>query len=643
MARGTELTVVEQVLGDDPATEPVVDNDFLPAEGMSFPFSKEQSHYWKKRVEDTKASYEIIHKKWDKIFELYQKSGNEGIELEDVYPYHLETDVDENIVRNNIRTLMRTTYMQNPHIEFTDMLEGAQAEVLEHIISYLMGKQTYPGLNMKAKARRWIMHGQMTNFGILRLDYQSLEGSRQEAVITLQELEQKLPNAKKKEEVEELYREINILHERLPLAQGKGMGLSIVMPHKLIVDPNCTMLDFSDADWLAEEFDMDRIYMETKYYFKDEDGKLRLRANPKHTRRPHDDPGADVKKTVIDTVLNNKPEAQRELTDKDTVRCYYVYDRLLRRIYTFCSENWDHPLWAEDDDLGLSRFFRHFAIAFGEPIETIIQPGEASFYIGMANEINRVNREAKRIRDSVFNTIVYNKKSVDGKEVAKLVRHLKSPRQVAAFGVSTDPDKKIGENLEILAPPSAQYQQVFDTALLRQSIDRATNLSEIERGQQFKTNTTNGQVEYYENNRQQTTGVLVDTIEDSFEALGWSMAEILVSKYSKQDIIELVGETWAEKFTPMNVKEFNQQYRMKIAAGSIEKPTTEFKKRESLQVAGAIGQLGQAAPGSTLKMILRMFQNAFSGFVVKKAEWDQFDQEITANMQKGVSTNGQGN
>lgn len=639
MARGT-VEILETIMPEESATEDVVE-DFLPAEEMGLPFTKAQSKRWQKLVEDRKASCEIIHKKWDHVFKEYQLSGDEGLTLEDEYKYHLASDVDENIVRDNIRTLMRTTYMQNPHIEFTDMMDGEQGDVLQHIISYLMGKQTYPGINMKARARRWIMHGQLTNFGILRLDFQDFVGSRQEALDALQKLETELQNAEKKSEVNEIYAKIDILYEQLPLLQGKGIHLTNVLPHRLIVDPNCTMVDLSDADWIGEEFDMDRTYMEQKYYKKDEEGVLRLRANPKITSRPQTDQGADVKKSVIDTVINHRPQETLDLIQKDTVRCYYVYDKVLRRIYTFNSENWEYPLWSEADDLGLSRFYRHFILAFGEGIDDIIQPGEVSFYIGRVKEINRINREAKRIRDNVFNTIVYNTKAVDGAEVKKLVRHLRNPKTVAAFGVGTDPEKKIMENLEVLAPPSAQHKEMFDTAMLRQSIDRATNISEIERGQQFKTNTTNGQVQYYANNQQQTTGVLVDTIEDSFEALGWAMAEVLVSKYSKQDIADLVGEAWAEKFQPMDIPMFNQTYRMKIAAGSIEKPTTQFKKQESMQVASAIGQLGQAAPGSTLKMIIRMFQNAFSGFVVKKSDWEQFDQEIAANMQKGVSTNGQ--
>ena len=79
---------------------------------------------------------------------------------------------------------------------------------------------------------------------------------------------------------------------------------------------------------------------------------------------------------------------------------------------------------------------------------------------------------------------------------------------------------------------------------------------------------------------------------------------------------------------------------MKLASGSIEKPTTEYKKQEALNIAQALGQVGQSAPGMTMTLMLRMFQTAFSGLLIKKEDWKMLEQEIQANLTKGVSTNG---
>jgi hypothetical protein len=653
-AAAAQDDVLSALMADEPDTAPVSNNPnaaidrAMPAVGMSIPFTESMGKHWEKRVKAGKSAMEIIHAKWDRIFEEYQRSGDEGgIDYDEPYELHLGSDADENIIRTNIKTSMRLTYMQNPHVEFTTKKTSDKLpKTLQYIIEFMMNKQTYPGVNMKPKARRWIMHGLMTNFGILKLDYQAHDGSKQDAVEALQSVEKKLEEAKTTGEVAKLYKKLEAIHESLPLARDKGITITNVLPHKIIVAATCTQLDFEDSDFLAEEVDFDRDYIYAKYYKKDKDGGWYMRSDPKKkVRRPaeeyNDADTEAVSSKILDTVMNTSPEEIRELAKKGTLRCYYIYDRPLRRIYLFSASDWSNPLWAWEDDILLSRFYRHFAIGFGEPIESVIQPGEVSFYIGNVREINRINREVKRIRDSIFNTILYNKQGMDGAEVRKLVRHLQNPRETKAFGVNTDPDKKISEGLELLVPPSAQAKEMFDTQNLRQAVMRSANQSEIELGQQFKTNTTNKQVDYYNESREQSTGVLVGAIEDAFESLAWSLAEILVSKYSKEEIIDLVGPEQGENFEAMNVKEFNQRYRMQIAAGSTEKPTSEYKKKEALAVSQALGQIGQAAPGATLQIMIRMLSESFR-LVVTQEDWDMLSKEIAMNLQKGVSTNAEG-
>lgn len=640
------MAVANQVLDqmgyeddDSYATDAVA---YLPVGEMSIPVPKSFGKMVKKYYDDGKEAIRIDHQKWDRAFQLYRQCGDEGnINLDDgsSYPYHFENEADENIIRSNVRTIMRSTYMQNPHFELTDVTTDELAESLEYIVTFMLNKRSYPGLNLKPKARRWVLHAQLTNFAVLRLDFQAREGSRQEAVDELHAIEAKMEKAKSQKELKECYAHLEALHERMPLANDKGLMISNVMPQNIIVDPNCTLIDLSDADWLIEEFDMDRTFMRETYYQKDEDGVYRLRANPNATTEVVEDSNTtDVKEKVVDTVINARTQEQQELLAKDTVRCAYFYDKRLRRCSLFNTEDWTHPLYVEDDTMLLSRFFRHFILAFGETVDGIVQPGEISYYVGQVNEVNKINRKAKSIRDTIFNTIVYDRGKSDAKEITKLVNHLRNPRQVRAFGIANNTEGKISDILEALVPPAFQFKEMFDTTNLRQQIDRAASISEIERGQQFRTNTTNQQVNFYAENKEETTGVLRDAIEDCLDDLGWSICEMLVSKYSKEEIIEMVGPQKGAAFEQMTVQEFNQRYRMQVASGSIEKPTSEYKKKEALNIAQAIGQVGQAAPGATLRIMLKLFQTAFSSLVVKKEDWAQLDQETQANLQKGVST-----
>lgn len=641
MARSTELEeeVLDQVVTDDVASPAP---SYVMAEGMSIPVPKNFGKLWYERIKSAKEVYQMEHLKWDAVFDQYRRCGDEGIRTDsgETYQYHHKENTDENIIRTNIRTIMRSTYMKNPHLEFTGSDEDDDfADTLEYIITYLMNKQTHPGINLKPKARRWIMHGQLTNFGVLRLDYQAKEGSLEEAQKELEEIEEKLRNSKDKDEIQQNEQRLQLLYEKMPLLESKGMLLSNVLPHKVIVDPNTTQIDLSDCGWLAEEFPLDRDYVREKYYVKKGDDYA-YRANPEKTIKPREKGDADVEESVLSTVLNDQTQQRRDYVKKNKVMCWMIYDKTTRRNYLFSSEDWSQPLWVYEDDLKLSRFFRHFIISFSESLDGIVQPGEASFYIGQVHAINEINRKAQQIRKSVFGALMYDKESADADEVKKLIAHLNNPSQVAAFGISKKgSEKKISEMLEVFVPPSFEYQQLFDTRAFRSVIDKAQAMSDVDRGEQFKANTTNDAVQYMAGNRQAATNQLIDLIEDSFEALGWAMSEILVSKYTKDDITELVGPEKAAKFTPMTVREFNRTYRMTIAAGSIEKPTTEYKKEEAIKISQSIGQFGQAAPGTTMRLMLRMFQNAFSSFLVKKKDWDQLEAETQANLTKGVSTN----
>lgn len=643
---------IEQILGMFD-TEPVDDepvDDLEPialgmATGMSTPVPDSFGKLWKKRIDDALEVYKVEHAKWDALYALYRECGIENNDNEVLreYRYHAKNNTDENILRDNMKATMRSTYMQNPHIEFTAQKpEDTLVDCLSEVSKFMLNKKTYPGLNMKPKARRWVLHSLLTNHGCMRLDYQAKEGSLQEAQIKLNDIEGRLQKAKSTREIEKLMAELQLLYEQMPLLDPKGVRITNVLPHKVLIDPNCNDLDLDTAWWLVEFFDLDRDFVKKKFFTEDDEGQIIRRANNKPVDSDNVDRETteDVSERVFDTIDNVQTDEREAVIQKNKVECCYVYDKLTRRIYLFSTEDWSYPLWVFEDDLKLSRFFRHFFLGFSEALEGVVQPGEPSFYVGQIHEINKINRKAKEIRDSAFGALIFNKGAVDEETVKKLINHLRNPDKVEAFGITKDETKKLNEIMEVFVPPAFDYEKLFNTQSLRTVIDRNANVSAVDRGEQFKTNTTNKAVEYYDSQKQQANSIYIENIEDAFESLAWAIAEILVSKYTKEEIVDMVGPDLAEGFTTMSVEEFNRTYRMTVAAGSIEKPTTEFKKKEAISIAQAIGQVGQATPATTLKIILRMFQTAFSSFLVKKEDFKMLETEATANLQKGVSTNG---
>lgn len=652
MARTTLEDDVLDEMGFEASTDSVADDDendfsdaYKMAKGMSIPVPKGFGKLWDKKVTDARKVYETEHALWDTVFTMYREVGiaeNDGKGVINEYTYRMKNTTDENIVRTNIRTIMRTTYMRNPSLEFTssDSASDNITDVLQHTMDFLLNKKTAPGINMKPKARRWILHAQLTNHGIVRLDYQETTGSLEEAREALTKLEEDFKNAKSQTEIKEIVARIQLLYKKMPLLEAKGINLTNVLPHKVIIDPDCTTIDLSDAWWLAEFFDMNTKSMHEEFYDKNEEGEWIRLSDGKSVDAPVDSDREGTEESIVSTIMGSESDERRRYKAKDTTECCLVYDKIMRRIYLFNCDDWSYPLWVYEDTMKLSRFFRHFLMAFTETVDSIIQPGEASFYVGQANEINKINRKAKEIRDSAFGALIYDKEGIDVEDVKKLIKHLRNPKEVEAFGIKKGTDKKIKDVIEVFVPPAFDYQALFNQQPLRQVIDRSSALSDVDRGEQFKTNTTNDAVNYYDQAKQQATGMLIDSIEDSFESLGWAISELIVSKYTKEDIQAMLGATWAEKFTPMTVEEFNRAYRMQVASGSIEKPNTEFKKKEAIQIAQSVGQFAQAVPATATKVILRMFQAAFSSFLVKKEDWDSLEQEAAANLTKGVSTNG---
>jgi hypothetical protein len=486
------------------------------------------------------------------------------------------------------------------------------------------------------------LHGQLTNHGVIRLDYQPKEGSLEEASAFVVDIERRIEEAKTSKEVQELYQELERAYEELPIAAPKGMQLTNVLPHRIFVDPECSLTDLSDADWLAEEVDLDRDYIRKTFYQETEDGMVYRQDTGVVVGQDHYDESSSVATDVVNKIMESSSDERIDVNAKNKQCCYYIYDKLMRRIYLFSDENWKTPLWVWEDNLELSRFFRHFILSFTETIDGIVQAGEVSQYTGLEDEINRVNRKISEIRGSVFGTILFNSNTIKEKEAKKLVKILKNPNEFESIGLDIPPDVDVSKAMQAFAPPAMQYRELFDTRNLRTAVDRVAETSEIERGGEFRTNTTNEAVSAYANLKQQKIDVLVGSIEEAMTSLAWAMSEIFISKYSQDDVTQLLGPDWAQKFKQMPVAEFNRECRLVVAPGSIQKPTTQHKKEEALNIAQAIGQMGQAAPMTMLRIMIRLFEKAFSGMFVSEKDWKSLEQEGQANMTKGQSVNDNG-
>ena len=644
--------IVDDLLGV--ATGPVEDEDddtppYVLIGKASIPVPKKAGKRWEQSINEALTAFDSVRQSWNLSYTEYRRTADLGVSREgdpgETPNYFFENNTDENLSRENIKTILRNTYTRNPSTELTavDPEDEAFGQVSSAVLNALMQRKTYPGINIKPKVRNWIVHAHLTNFGILKVDFQDTVGSRGEGQARLFELQEKLAKAEKSEEIDALYAELEELHETLPTMRDAGIRVSNLSAGDLVVDPDCRNLDLSDAKWVAEFQWISDAFIKQRYLEKDEEGQWVRKADGKRPGAGFGESGEDQKSVtdrVINQIIGDTPESIQEARQKGKTRCVQVWDKLTHQISLWIDGAWDYPLWVWEDDLQLSRFYPYFILAFTDPINSIVQEGEAAQYYGHTKEINKINKRLSLIRRVAFGQLIYNSRKIKPDQVEKIVRHMKNSDEFDAFGVDWDPEVKLREMFDLFVPPDAELQVLYDKTGLQKVVDRINSQSEIARGGQFKTNTTNKAVEAYSNIQAGVIGELTDAIEEAMEDVIHALLEIIVSKYTQEQIAQLVGLSMAEGWTPMSVQEFNSRYSLTIASGSTEKPTSENKKAQAIQLSQSIGQVGQATPMTTLKIMFRLFSKAFPDFIFTKEDEEMLMKEAEANLTKGVSTPG---
>lgn len=623
---------------------------FILVGSASIPVSRKAGKRWKDKIDNALNGYDATRQMWELANKEYQRTANYGIKIEgdvgETPLYFFQNNTDENLTRENVKTLLRNTYTRNPTIELTsiDPDDEDQTTALKEVINQLMGRIQAPGLNAKARVRRWIMHAHLTNAGIIKLDFQGKEGSRAQAQEKLLEVQEKLSKSKDMNQIEDLYAQLEQIDEELPSTREPGLILSNVPAGLVIIDPDCTTLDLRSAKWVDEVVMLSDAYIKNRFLEKNADGVYVRKVDGKQPGGGFggdtgDDGGRnDLRDKIVNEVLGTMPDSIMQARSKDKSKCHLIWDRLTKQISLWLDGSWDYPLWVYADDLKLSRFYPYHLLAFTEPLDSIVQEGESAQYYGQVQEINKINARVAFVRMLAYGTLIYNTRKIKETEVRKVIDHMKNPNAFDAFGIDWDPQLKLREMFDVFVPPEGDIPAIYDKSDLMKTIDRVNAQSEVSRGGQFKTNTTNKAVEAYGAQQASVQNELTDAVEDALQDLVWSMCEVVVSKYSKEQVIALIGQKLGDKFQSMTIEEFNQRFSLMIASGSTEKPSSANKKREAMEIAQAVGQVGQATPMTSLRIMFRMFKDSFSSFMFTKDDEEMLTKEAEASMSKGVST-----
>lgn len=552
----------------------------------------------------------------------------------------------ENLVRTTIESLVDFTYMRNPHAEISSLVseDKGMAKILQKVLTALMNKRTLPGINLRPKVLKQIIFAHLTNFGILELTWQDEKGSLEQVLEVNKRVKERIKQEQDPEKASPLYELLDILQRELDVRRHVGIGVRVRSPFSLLIDPNCQELDLSDCKWVMDRDIMKIDHIKAEYTIFDEEQEryffkynnaieLDLSASPAHTKEA-------TETSIIDAIMPDVDSEQAKLRAKDTVPVVWVYDKTTRLKYLYIEGRWDVPLWVFPDEMELSRFFPFFILAFSAPLNSVVQAGEVSHYIGFQDEINRINAQISKVRIRSFNKYLYNSTVVDKEQAEKIFNFIDTEdAKVEAIGVKIrDQDRNLSDVLEPLKLPSTQFKEIFDKTDLKEALNRTTRTSDAMRGAQFRTNTTNQAIDAYNETATSRLEGLTDKIELAVESLLWSMCELIVSKMTSSQINQILTVEDATAFKPLSVAEFNRHHNLVIAAGSIEKPTSSSKKQEAVQIIQMLGQFGTAAPRTVLSLVARLLRSAFSRALVTDDDLQKLEEEGIAAMQKGVST-----
>jgi hypothetical protein len=632
-------------------------------EGARVAVSKAVGPAWKKRFDAAIAAYNATHEIWDTVIGYYNNSQDK--QLKTPRGVFKRGDGTENVIFSNLNVTMPAVYSKDPDItcSTTDKGDKDFCRTLEVVINTLMRRKDK--LNAKGKIKKGVGFGLLTNYGVLKLNWTDKDNSAELAAEEMQRITTALSKAKTQAEVESLYGQLEALEQNMEMAEASGPSLVNVMPHRLFVDPSAEQPDGLDGKWMIEEMFVPtsqliaRFTKDAKEDDEDENEKRRkvLIYKPTHeavfaTTEGQREDGLGMVLKMIDAggASSSVGDVEKGVQDDRAAyinmyhtQVYLVWDKVFRRVMMFHKDDWTWPIWVWDDPLKLSRFFPYFIISFSMSTGGTVSAGETAYYLDQQDEINEINRQVARIRAGVFNYFYFNADNIDKDEASKFVEAIlgKSPNGPRILGVKAG-EKSIKDMFAAFSPPAIEYEALFNKEPILNTINRMTNTNDALRGVQFKTNTNEAAVNTYQDATRLSVGAKVDVVEDVVGDIALALAELCVQRYDSDDVASLVGAEYAKSWLDMDLEMFRTEYNVELVAGSMEKPNSVFKKKEAVEVAQAVGQFATAAPGATLRIMLKVLEQAFTEVVISPEDWEAIDQEIAANATKGVSTAGGG-
>lgn len=655
-----QIDVVDGTMTQEEAAKPDYERAYQVYENTRVAVSKSMGKLWKMRWQESKRLMEHCGDKdrWEEAVKYYQndqggKSGKRnglselGTGSATEYKYG-----SENIVFANVSALVPAVYAKNPDIEITSEKSEneKQSDMYERLIDVLFRRKQAPGINLKPKMRRAVVTSMLTNLCYLELSYVRKEDSSEQVVAEIEALSKELAEAKKIDEIREIEGKLQALEHKVSFLTTSGPRVRFRMPNMVFVDPNSEDPDLCDADYIIVGDYVRTDFLRAMYGRKDDKGQWMSIYKPTHVLSGDSDMQGHDEEINNFTLLDEGSEHESYgYKDKDEFEhncrtlCWYVWDKTTRRVLMFNDKDWSWPIWVWDDPYKLSRFFPIFPLAYYTDPTNRNAKSEVMYYLDQQDEINEINNERARMRHWVMSKIFVNTNDVS--DSTKIEKFLRRDSDQLVFGLDIPEGKKLSDILGSFPAPSTQYEQLFDSRPVIESINRLSSVTPVLQNAQFKTNTTNKAIESYESSTQQRLDEKIDAVEDMLGDIGRALLEMCVQFMTTDEVNTLLGAEYVQEHggwqEAQNIDTFNETYTFSIVGGSTLKPTAKVKKEQAMQLGQILGQFANASPMLVIVM-LKMLERAFSDdVIITPDEWDTIVNATAQQMQRGSPGQGQ--
>lgn len=632
-------------------------------EDSKIPVSKQMGKLWKSRRDQAKSKLknEGIADAWDECIRYYNndqvtqsgvsqttvrgspnvsRMARKGTGISDD---HIET---ENVVFANTTALVPATYAKNPDVEITandkqDEKTTAFATCAERLINVLFEQKTAPGINLKPKARKCIIMCTLTNVAYLEIGWTDKEDSSEAALNEIQTEAARLADAKTMSEIEEVEGCLAALEDKVNVLSPSGPWAKFRHPKDVLRDPATTHNDLTDCNWVMIADYVPTSLLRAIYFKKSEDKSDEWESiyQPTHVLNAKSGGGHTDEAITNFSLLEGEKDYHSYGYDDEESYCkaqytkvWRVYDKVTRRLLLFNDKNWAWPIWVWDDPYNLTNFFPVYCLEFYTDPEGDYARSEVMYYLDQQDAINEIASERRRAIAWARKNIFYDTDAI--KDPAVISAFLSGAEKGGAIGVKIPDGKKITDLIFSVPPPSGQFMQLFDVQPYLQAIDRVSSVTNVMRGVEYKTNTTNKAIENYESQTQTRLDEKIDQIEEFIGNIGLGLLELCVSKMPAEMVAALIedkcGQIWS-MFTPMAPSELQSKFSLQMVGGSALKPTAKAKKEAAIQIGQVLGQFGKAVPAAVLVM-MKVFERAFDEVVITEEDWAMIRQSIQTQM-----------